>query len=237
MSHLHFVSTEDHARRVRQLGEQPWRVHVTGAPALDALEGFEPLPDDELAARGITLDGPTLLVTYHPVTLADASDEPKAVVDAVLDSGLDAVFTFPNADSGHHNIVERLESLASNERITVVRSLGTEAYFTLMTRAVAMVGNSSSGIIESASFGLPVVDVGRRQRGRAHPPNVISVEGDRTQVLDAIRRAADPAFRRSLDGLVNPYGDGRAGDRIAEVLATSRLDESLVVKRFYDLDE
>ena len=237
MSHLHFVSTDDYARRVVQLGEEPWRVHVTGAPALDALSGFEPLPDDELAELGVTLRGQTLLVTYHPVTLAhtQTGEELRAVLEAVDDSGLDAVLTFPNADTSHGEIIERLESLAADDRFTVVRNLGTKAYFTLMSRAAAMVGNSSSGIIEAGSFKLPVVDVGMRQRGRLRPRNVVPADGTAASIGAAIQAAVDPEFRRSLDGLVNPYGDGHAGERIAEVVATEELGERLLVKRFHDL--
>ena len=235
MSHIHFVSTEEYARRVMQLGEEPWRVHVTGAPALDALSGFEPLSDEELAARGVRLRGPTLLVTYHPVTLLPGQEaELDTLLDAVDASGLDAVFTFPNADAGNSAIIRRIEALADgDERFTVVRNLGTDAYFTLMSRAVAMVGNSSSGIIEAASFELPVVNVGRRQGGRLRPRNVIDTDAD--GMREALARAADPAFRRSLAGLANPYGDGHAAERIADVLASAELGEGLVVKRFYDL--
>lgn len=238
MSHLHFVSTDDYARRVVQLGEEPWRVHVTGAPALDAVATFRPLPEDELATRGVELRGPTLLVTYHPVTLqpAAAAAEMDALFGAVVDSGLDAVFTFPNADVGHEAIIRRLESLANGDgRFTVLRNLGTDAYFTVMSRSAAMVGNSSSGVIEAASFGLPVVDVGLRQRGRLRARNVLAVDGAREEILDAILRAVDPAFRRSLEGLVNPYGDGHAGERIADVVAATPLDNRLVIKHFYDL--
>jgi UDP-hydrolysing UDP-N-acetyl-D-glucosamine 2-epimerase len=234
VSHIHFVSTEEYARRVKQLGEEPWRVHVTGAPALDALAGFEPLSDEELAARGVRLRGPTLLVTYHPVTLLPEHEELDALLDAVVASGLDAVFTFPNADAGNSAIIFRIEALADgDERFTVVRNLGTDAYFTLMSRAVAMVGNSSSGIIEAASFELPVVNVGRRQGGRLRPGNV--VDADSSGIGGALARAADPAFRRSLAGIANPYGDGHAAERIADVLASAELGEGLVVKRFYDL--
>jgi UDP-hydrolysing UDP-N-acetyl-D-glucosamine 2-epimerase len=237
MSHLHFVSTDDYARRVVQLGEEPWRVHTTGAPALDSVATFRALPDDELAARGVELRGPTLLVTYHPVTLqrSENAAELDALLDAVGDSGLDAVFTFPNADAGHDAIVSRLSSMTNGDRrFTVLPNLGTDAYFTLMSRVAAMVGNSSSGIIEAASFELPVVDVGIRQRGRLRTQNVVSVVGGRTEIREAIQRAVDPAFRRSLEGLANPYGDGRASARIAEVVATTPLDDRLVVKHFYD---
>jgi len=237
LSHLHFAATDQYGRRIVQLGEEPWRVHVTGAPALDSLASFEPLSDDELAGCGVRLRGPTLLVTYHPVTLARASagDEFEAMLDAIDGSGLDAVFTYPNADTSHREIVDRLDSLGADGRFTVVRSLGGDAYFTMMSKAAAMVGNSSSGIIEAASFRLPVVDVGLRQRGRLRPPNVLMAEGNRASIAAAIERAVDPAFRRGLDGLVNPYGDGHAGERIAEVLATIPLDERLRMKRFHDL--
>jgi UDP-hydrolysing UDP-N-acetyl-D-glucosamine 2-epimerase len=238
LSHLHFAAADVYARRIVQMGEEPWRVHVTGAPALDGLVGFEPLSDAALAAHGVRLRGPTLLVTYHPVTLApeQTGAELDAVLEAVAESGLDAVFTFPNADAGHGRIVTRLESLrGTNGRFTLVPNLGTDAYLTMMSRAAAMVGNSSSGIVEAASFRLPVVDVGIRQRGRVRPPNVIGAGGDAGSIRAAIERAVDPAFRRSLDDLVNPYGDGHAGERIAEVLATIPLDERLLVKRFHDL--
>jgi len=238
LSHLHFAATDVYARRIVQLGEEPWRVHVSGAPALDGLADFGPLSDDELAARGVRLRGPTLLVTYHPVTVARdrTREELDALLEAVVGSGLDAVFTFPNADAGYGEILSRLESLSGeDERFSVVPHLGTDAYFTLMSRAAAMVGNSSSGIIEAASFRLPVVDIGIRQRGRMRPANVITAGGDAGSIQAAIERALDPGFRRTLDGLVNPYGDGRAGERIAEVVATIPLDERLLIKRFHDL--
>jgi UDP-hydrolysing UDP-N-acetyl-D-glucosamine 2-epimerase len=238
LSHLHFAATEEYARRIVQLGEEPWRVHVTGAPAIDEIARFEPLSDDELAVRGVRLDGPTLLVTYHPVTLAHANtgEQFAALLEAVVDSGLDAVFTFPNADTRNSEIVSQLESLPGDGgRFTVVRNLGADAYFTLMSRAAAMVGNSSSGVIEAASFELPVVDVGIRQRGRLRAANVIAAEGDVASIRAAIERALDPSFRQTLVGLANPYGDGHASDRIAEVVATAPLDERLLLKPFHDL--
>jgi UDP-hydrolysing UDP-N-acetyl-D-glucosamine 2-epimerase len=238
LCHLHFAATDQYARRIVQLGEEPWRVHVTGAPALDSFAEFEPLSDEMLAARGVRLRGPTLLVTYHPVTLAHArtGEELDALLDAVIASGLDAVFTFPNADTSHREIVSRLESLDYEDgRFTIVPNLGSDAYLTMMSKAAAMVGNSSSGIIEAASFGLPVVDVGIRQRGRMKPSNVIAAEGDSGSIRTAIERALDPAFRRTLGGMVNPYGDGHAGERIAAVLATVPLDEHLLLKRFNNL--
>ena len=238
LSHLHFSSTGDYARRIEQLGEEPWRIVVSGAPALDAIRELVPLTDDELAERGVRLRGPTLLVTFHPVTLepeetAQQTDAVLAVVDA---SGLDAVLTYPNADAGHAQIVERVERLgASSDRFSVVRSLGAEAYYTLMSRVAAVVGNSSSGIIEAASFQLPVVDIGSRQRGRIRGANVIHAEPEAEAIRDALQRALSDEFRAGLAKLVNPYGDGNASPRIADVLTSVPLDARLMVKRFHDL--
>jgi UDP-hydrolysing UDP-N-acetyl-D-glucosamine 2-epimerase len=238
LSHLHFASTEAHARRVVQLGEEPWRVVVSGAPALDSLADFVPISDEQLEERGVRLRGPTLLVTYHPVTLEHTrtAADLQAVLEGIEESGLDAVLTFPNADTSHGEVVESIERFAArNDRYTLVRNLGPDAYFTLMSQAAAMVGNSSSGIIEAASFHLPVVDVGIRQQGRMRGPNVLHAEADRSSVADAIARATNAGFRPSLAGLVNPYGDGHAAARIVETVANIPLDERLLIKRFHDL--
>jgi UDP-hydrolysing UDP-N-acetyl-D-glucosamine 2-epimerase len=238
LSHLHFASTEVYARRIVQLGEEPWRVTTSGAPALDAIQRHVPLDDDQLAEHGVRLRGPTLLVTFHPVTLHrdDAVRQLDAVLQAVDDSGLDTVLTYPNADALHRAIVDRLERFVDGDtRFTLVRSLGSDAYYTLLGRAAAMVGNSSSGIIEAASFQLPVVDVGDRQRGRIRPANVVHVEPEVDEIRRALDRVSSEDFRASLAGLENPYGDGRAAPRIADVLTTVPLDDRLLVKRFHDL--
>jgi UDP-hydrolysing UDP-N-acetyl-D-glucosamine 2-epimerase len=240
LSHLHFVSTEQYAARVRQLGEEEWRVVVSGAPALDALVDFRPLDAEELQAEfGVSFEQPTLLVTFHPETLEPERTVEHAgeVIAAVRDSGLDAVYTYPNADAGHRRLVELCEEASSSsDRYRIVRNFGTRAYFSVLGRAAAMVGNSSSGLLEAPSFHLPVVNVGSRQRGRVRAANVIDVEAERAAIAAAIQRATSTEFRQSLDGLTNPYGDGHAAARIVEVLATTPLDERLLTKRFRDAD-
>ena len=240
LSHLHFVATEQYAARVRRLGEEGWRVVVSGAPALDALAGFRPLDTEQLCRRfGVSPDERTLLVTFHPETLEPGRTEAHAaeVLAAVRGSGLGAVFTYPNADQGHLRLAALFEeAAATDERYRIVRSFGSEAYFSVLSRVGAMVGNSSSGIIEAPSFRLPVVNVGSRQQGRTRAANVIDVEPERTAIAAAIDRALDPGFRRGLNGLVNPYGDGHAAEKIVEVLTTVPLDERLLRKRFEDAD-
>jgi UDP-hydrolysing UDP-N-acetyl-D-glucosamine 2-epimerase len=240
LSHLHFASAEPHARRIRQLGEEPWRILVSGAPGLDALRDLEPLGDAALEQRlGMRLNGPTLLVTYHPATLdpGDVRTRTTELLAAVDASGLAAVFTYPNADPGGLAVRELIDDyVGRHDRASAVPSLGTQAYASLMLRAAAMVGNSSSGIIEAPTAKLPVVNVGVRQQGRLRAANVIDVTDDRDAILAGIRTAVSPDFRASLDTVVNPYGDGRASARIVERLKQVELGPRLLVKRFCDLD-
>jgi UDP-hydrolysing UDP-N-acetyl-D-glucosamine 2-epimerase len=239
LSHLHFASTEEHARRIRQLGEEPWRVVVSGAPALDAFAAAGRVDDAELERLvGMPLDRPTLLVTYHAPTLenGDVREGARAVLDAVELSGLPAVLTYPNADPGGVAIAGLIDDYVSGrEDARSVPNLGADAYAALLRRVAAMVGNSSSGLIEAPSFELPVVNVGSRQDGRLRAANVIDVGADAGAIVAAIRRAVSPEFRAGLAGLVNPYGDGLAAERIVETLKATEPGPRLLRKRFVDL--
>ncbi len=240
MAHLHFASTEAYAKRIVQMGEEPWRVTVSGAPALDNIRQMELMSRAALESEyGLELAVPPLLVTYHPVTLEYEQTESQVseLLFALEDWRRPVVFTYPNADTGYHAIVRLMEgyvSRASDAHMVV--SMGTAGYFSLLGQASAMVGNSSSGIVEAASFKLPVVNVGRRQTGRLRPRNVIDVECSRDAILEGIRQATSPGFRDSLVDLVNPYGDGHAAERIVERLTTVDLDNRLIVKRFHDVE-
>lgn len=238
MSHIHFVATDGYKRRLMRMGEDPARVHVTGAPGLDNVCAAERLGNDGLAAAiGMPLDPAPLLVTFHPETLNYRNTAAHcAELLAALDRArLPCVFTYPNADAQGRAIAVAIEGFAAaRKHCRVVRNLGTDAYLSLMARTAAMVGNSSSGIIEAASFRLPVVNIGDRQRGRLRPANVIDVAPERAAIEAAIQRAVDTAFRASLNGLKNPYGDGRAAERIVAVLRSVELGHALVAKRFYD---
>jgi UDP-hydrolysing UDP-N-acetyl-D-glucosamine 2-epimerase len=240
LSHLHFPAAEVYAERIRQMGEEDWRVHCCGAPGLDRLARLAALSRDELARRiGLPLRRPTLLVTFHPVTLE--AEETAAHVEelaaALAATDGDIVITYPGADAMYGTVVQRFEALAvARPRTRLVTGLGEDGYCSLLREADVMVGNSSSGLIEAPSFALPVVNVGNRQRGRLRAANVIDVGYGRAEILSGIRRALDPAFRRSLTGMVNPYGDGRAAPRIVEVLERVELGPRLLRKRFVDRD-
>ena len=240
LSHIHFVATDEYARRVIQLGEEPWRVVVSGAPALDDLESMQYLAAGELEKRfRIALDPLPLLVTFHPVTLQFEHVEwqMRELLAALEASGQPLLFTMPNADTSGRVVMRMIEEyVAAHRNAQVVANFGRQAYFSMMRLVPAMVGNSSSGIVEAASFGLPVVNIGDRQRGRMRAANVIDVSTDRAAIVEAIGRAQSPQFRERCRNTKNPYRANRAASEIiVEKLATVPLDERLRIKSFHDL--
>lgn len=239
LSHLHFVSTEAYAKRVIQLGESPWRITISGAPSLDNLKTVELLSREKFYKTfDLPFENDFLLVTFHPVSLAFEQTEiyTSALLDALDESGFPILFTMANADMGGHLINRLVEAFVTTRPQAVcVKNLGLKGYFTAMSLALGMVGNSSSGIIEAATFGLPVVNIGDRQLGRVQGKNVINSAHDKNSVLQAIWQVTSADFRQEIAGMQNPYGDGQAAERIIERLATVPLDEHLIVKKFYDL--
>lgn len=239
LSHVHLVATTDAGRRVAQMGEEDWRICVSGAPGLDTFRTARRLATDELERRlGISLVSPPLLVTLHPATLQPEviDSEVAALLAALRTSDRPVVVTAPNADPAHASIRSAWESLAAERpgRVAYVENLGVDAYASLLHAAVAMVGNSSSGIIEAPSVPLPVVNIGCRQAGRARAANVIDVPGEAAAIIAAIATATSPAFRASLAGLVNPYGDGHAADRVLAHLQGLPSRSVLLRKVFRD---
>lgn len=238
ISHLHFVSTDVYAKRVAQLGEEDWRITITGAPSLDNLAKIDLVPDDALSEElGYPQGGRPLLVTLHPETRE--LDANRTMISAVLDvlENFEGhiIFTAPNADTDSDLILQAIESFCgSHDNASLFPNLGTQRYFSLMSNACAMLGNSSSGIVEAASFGLPVVNVGARQQGRLSGDNVVHVEAKSSHLAEALERVVSPAFRQGLEGLVNPYGDGQASTRIVDVLQKTEIGNRLLNKDFVD---
>jgi len=231
LAHIHFTSTETARRRVIAMGEEPWRVHRAGAPSLDHLRRSKLLDRAAIEARlGLSLMPPTLVAAWHPVTiLRDTNAEADAFFAALSHAPGQIVFVYPNADAGALALIERARSLAAMRAHThVFVNLGAVTYWSLLRHVDALAGNSSSGIMEAASFALPVVNVGIRQQGRERARNVIDVPAETSAIRDALDRAPSPAFRESLAGMTNPYGDGTAAQTIARVLASVQLDRLLV---------
>lgn len=234
MSHIHFTSTQNARARVIAMGEEPWRVHRAGAPSLDHLRRSPLLTRDELQQQlGRDLSQPTILVVYHPVTLLrDTTAEADALFEALTRVQGQILFSYPNADAGSHYLVERSRAFAAaHGNAHVFVNLGAITYLSLLGHVGVLVGNSSSGIMESASLALPTVDIGMRQQGRERARNVLSAMPDAAAILEKITEAHSPAFRASLAGLENPYGDSHASERIVEVLTTVPSNEELLLKR------
>jgi UDP-N-acetylglucosamine 2-epimerase (non-hydrolysing)/GDP/UDP-N,N'-diacetylbacillosamine 2-epimerase (hydrolysing) len=231
LAHIHFASTETARRRVVSMGEEPWRVHRAGAPSLDHLRRSTLLGRAALEARlGLTLSPPTLAAAWHPVTiLRDTNAEADAFFAALAQAPGQLIFVYPNADAGGHALIECTKALAATRANThIFVNLDAVTYWSLLSQADALIGNSSSGIMEAASFALPVVNVGMRQQGRERARNIIDVDAEATAIRAAIERALSPEFRKSLAGMENPYGDGTAAVTIARILTTAPLDRLLV---------
>jgi UDP-N-acetylglucosamine 2-epimerase (non-hydrolysing) len=240
MSHLHFAATAKYAQRIMQMGEEPWRVTVSGAPGLDNLADFVAPSLAGLAEFGVDLDSPPLIVTYHPVTLdfEDTARQTQNLMTALDSVGMPVVFTYPNADTNGRVIIDAINAyVSSHQGAYAVAHLGTQGYFGLMANGAAMVGNSSSGIIEAASFGLPVVDIGDRQRGRVHDANVINVGYETADIIAGITRVTTPDFSSVAKNVINPYGDGHAAGKIVQVLKTVEINKALLFKHFHDPSE
>ncbi|MBV8114760.1 MAG: UDP-N-acetylglucosamine 2-epimerase (hydrolyzing) [Silvibacterium sp.] len=234
MSHIHFTTTHNARARVIAMGEESWRVHRSGAPSLDHLRRSRLLTREEVEKKlSLNLNKPTLLVAYHPVTLLrETTNEVNALFAALNQLKEQIVFTYPNADAGSYHLIERTRAFAGTRQNThVFLNLGAITYWSLLRHIGALVGNSSSGITETASFGIPTVDVGMRQQGRERARNVLSAAPNATAILEKVREALRPEFRRSLAGMDNPYGDGHASEKIVEVLTGVTLTPELLIKR------
>jgi UDP-N-acetylglucosamine 2-epimerase (non-hydrolysing) len=234
LSWLPFVAAEPYRRRVVRMGEDPRRVRLVGAPGLENALSLRPLPDAELSALiGLPLDPAPLAVTYHPCGPRPLA-ELEAVLAAVAASGRPAVLTYAGADAGGRAVNARLRAFARRDpaRYRVVASLGARGWLSLLRRAAACVGNSSSGVIEAPLLRVPTVNVGARQDGRLKAPSVLDCAPDAPAVSAALRRALSPAFRRRCRGR-SPYLGGPVSRRIASALASADL-RGAPRKSFYE---
>jgi len=232
LSHLHLVATEESRERVLRMGEDPGQVHVVGAPSLDDIASREPATRESVVHRlGLPTGTRYALVLFHPVVqeAREAGAQTRALLQAleteVLAQGLRAVWLAPNADAGSAEILQAVAE-KNGAQVHLVTHLPRPEYLDALEHADLLVGNSSSGIIEAASFGTPVVNVGNRQRLRQRNANTIDCEAR----ADAISAAIRSALAHGRWPAANVYGDGRAGERIAQLLATVPLPRSLLDK-------
>ena len=230
MSYLHFTATEPYRQRVIQMGEDPKRVFVTGAPGIDNILRLELLSKSELERQLRWRFGTkNALFTYHPCTLCkkDPREEIETILKKLEKSDLNILFTYANADTGGHAINEAITSFCNRnpKKYKAVESLGQQRYLSAMRYVDLIIGNSSSAIIEAASFRKPVVNIGARQKGRLQSGNVVNCEADR------LNEAIKKALTLDLARIENIYGTGCAAEKIVDILEKASLD---IVKRFQD---
>jgi UDP-hydrolysing UDP-N-acetyl-D-glucosamine 2-epimerase len=234
MSHIHFTATHAARERVIAMGEEPWRVHRSGAPSLDHLRRRTLLDQEQVEERlGLNLRQPTILVAYHPMTIArDTLEEADALFAALAALPDQILFCYPNADAGSRALVDRTKRFIDRRgHGKVFTNLDVVTYLSLLRQADMLLGNSSSGIMETASFSLPTVNVGLRQQGRERAGNVLDADAHANSILEAVMTARTPKFRESLVGMANPYGEGFASETIVRVVSTIPLSQELLMKR------
>jgi UDP-hydrolysing UDP-N-acetyl-D-glucosamine 2-epimerase len=234
MSHLHFVTNADAARRLRQMGEDPQHIYEVGSPGLDRIRTFTPMPCGAFFdSIGFEARAKNAVVTFHPATLSEDSGGDCGELLAALDAlgpQVGLIFTGVNQDISGSLLQEMIEAFAAgHDNAVVVATLGSRAYFSALTHADLVIGNSSSGLYEAPSFGIPTVNIGDRQKGRLRAASVIDCAPDRA----AIGAAIELALTQNCAGTSNPYGDGHASERIVSALKNIGDPAALLKKKFH----
>ncbi len=234
MAHIHLAPTQHAADRIKQMGEEPWRIHNIGAPSLDFLTHNPPLSKSELEKKlEFNLNTPPILIAYHPVTLhTNTTAEADHLFNALTQLNHPLIFCFPNADAGSRNLIARATLFTnSHTSAKLYTNLDTHTYLSLLHHAALLLGNSSSGIMETPSIPLPTVNIGDRQKGRTRAPNIIDTPADTQQILNTVNKALSPEFHNAIQDITNPYGNGTASQKITEILTSIQLDEKLLQKK------
>lgn len=239
MSHLHFTSTETYRKRVIQLGEHPETVFNVGAIGLDNIHQLQLWSRQELEeSMRFSLGEKCMLITFHPVTLEhqSAKEQFEALLRAVDATGYRLIFTKPNSDSDGRVIISLIDEYVHRhpEKSVAFISLGYQRYLSALQYVDVVVGNSSSGVVEVPSFGIPTVNIGDRQKGRLRAESVIDCAPQEEAIRMALQQAATPAFREQARQVTNPYEQPDTVQRIFEVLRDHPLD-GIIKKHFYDL--
>lgn len=240
MSSLHFASTEEYRKRIIQLGEQPERVFYVGAIGVESLREIPLMSKLELEeSLGFKIEGETILVTYHPVTLGKrtAEEDITDFLDALHEMPqLRIIFTMPNSDQGGDVIRRAIEKFCKthSDRCKCFTSLGLQRYLSVMRYVVAVVGNSSSGLIEVPSAHIPTLNIGDRQKGRTRGASVVDVASDKNSVIVGLHKVLSSDFRALCSTATNPYKKDGTAENIFNIISTYSL-EDLKRKSFYNL--
>lgn len=232
---IHLPATQKSAERIIKMGETPDNVFVVGAPGLDHILGEKLVEPAKISAKyNLNLNEPIILLVQHPVTLESkkAILQARETLDAIVELETQTIVIYPNADAGGRKIIELIKEYENYPFINTYKSIPSINYLSLMNISTVIVGNSSSGIIEAPSFKLPAVNIGSRQDGRERASNVIDVGYNKEEIKNAINKAIhDEKFKDTLNKSINPYGDGKTGKRVTDILSKIKLDNKLMNKK------
>jgi GDP/UDP-N,N'-diacetylbacillosamine 2-epimerase (hydrolysing) len=223
-AHYHFAANKDACDRLIRMGEIPEHVFNVGCPSIDAIMAVE---DNQDYIHQFNLSKPYFLVIQHPVTseINQSENQIEITIKAIEQAGINALIILPNNDAGYSSIVKKIK----NSNIKSVKSLSIKEYVNLLRYSNGLIGNSSSGIHEAASFDIPVINIGTRQQGRLRPLNVIDVDYSTDEIVDAIFRCQ--AIKKDKTNFINPYGDGKSAYKIVDLLKKIDIGEKIIQKR------
>ena len=234
-ANIHLVATKEHAERLCKMGEEEWRIFKVGALGLDTITNEKPVSIEELSLKlGTDLKKINIVLLFHPVLLERESSgkQMHEILEAVAELKINTIAIYPNNDAGNDEIIKELIVYEGIPTVTVFKNIEHSDYISLLRYSDALIGNSSSGIIEAPSFGLPVINIGSRNVGRDHAENVIFVEPEKGSVIEAIKIALyDENFKETSRICKNPYGDGKTSDMTMEILLEIEINKRLLQKK------
>lgn len=235
MSHIHFASTEESAKRIKMMGEEEWRIHVVGDPHIDMIVQKKYTVGKEVRKLyDITSDESFIIVLVHPETTEHANSytNMKTILETAAGYNLRTLVIYPCSDHGYQGILDAISRFAVGKGFSTHRNIEAVNFWGLMSEASVLIGNSSAGLIETPYFNLPVVNLGKRQTGRQRWVNVIDCPFDSSAIKKAIDKALSKDFRKGLEKHKNkPFGDGNAFKKMVDVLKTVKIDRRLIEKR------
>lgn len=232
-AHIHFPATEDAKNRLIRLGEDPANIFNVGCPSIDTIMQTPKIDKEYLESKfDVDFSKPCILLIQHPVTTesSDSRDQILTTIRVIKEMGIQALIALPNNDAGSSEIIDEIKKSG----LSWYPSLSTNEFVNVYRNVWAIIGNSSSGIHESSTFGIPAVNIGTRQQDRERPSNVIDVGYDKKSIKAGIEKALfDVEYRKTVENTQNPYGDGQSSKRIVNLLKTVNLS-GIVQKRFYE---
>lgn len=236
MSHIHFPGAECYKNNIIKMGEESWRVFNFGDPGIDNIKKMKMLTKEELMhSLGVEVDKNTLLVTYHPVTLEKESLKYQInnLIDALYKLDKKTIITYPNADNGGGYIIEKLKEFSNRScKVKLVKNLGSLKYLSTMKLCGAIIGNSSSGIVEAPYLKVPTVNIGNRQKGRLMSESIINCSNKSEDIVNAVNYALSNEYQLKVKEITGLYGAGDTSEKIVEILETIEINEKLLKKKF-----